>query len=130
MSEIGTARLAMMVARRLCRKAKITSTTITTASVSSSSTCITEARMPVVRSLSTSTSTEAGRPACSSGSRALIASTVWITLAPGWRWTFTMMAGLLFAQAPSFTFSALSTTCATLMSRTGAPLRHATIRFL
>jgi hypothetical protein len=55
----------------------------------------------------------------------LIASTVAITLAPGWRCTFRMMAGVstLPAQAPSRTFSALSTTCATSDSRTGAPLR-------
>jgi hypothetical protein len=53
----------------------------------------------------------------------LIASTVAITLAPGWRCTFRMMAGFMLAQAPSLTFSALSTTCATSFRRTGAPLR-------
>jgi hypothetical protein len=84
-SEIGTARLAISVARGLCRKAKITSTTSTTASTSSIWTCSTEARMPVVRSLSTSMCMAAGSPAESSGRRALMASTVAITLAPGWR---------------------------------------------
>ena len=83
--EIGTARLAITVARRLRKNAKITSTTSNTASSSSISTCSTEARMPVVRSLNTSTFKAVGSPACSSGRRALMASTVAITLAPGWR---------------------------------------------
>jgi hypothetical protein len=128
MSEMGTATLAMTVARRLPRKAKITSTTSTTASTSSISTCSTEARMPAVRSLSTSIFSPAGKPACSSGSCRLMASTVAITLAPGWRCTFRMMAGvsllppsLLPAQAPSWLFSALLTTCATSTMRIGAP---------
>ncbi len=87
--------LAITVARRLCRKKKITSTTSTTASTSSSCTCCTEARMPVVRSLSTSTLQRAGSEACSSGSCFLMASTVPITLAPGWRCTLRMIAGQL-----------------------------------
>ena len=127
-SEIGTARLAISVARGLCRKAKITSTTSTTASTSSICTWCTEARMPVVRSDSTSTSIDCGRPAVSSGSRFLMASTVAITLAPGWRCTLSTMAGCRLAHAPSFTFSALSTTWATSFSRTGAPLRKLTIK--
>ncbi len=94
MSEIGTARLAITVARRLCRKKKITSTTISTASTSSISTWWTDARMPVVRSESTCTSRPAGSPACSSGSWRRMLSTVEITLAPGWRCTFRMMAGV------------------------------------
>ena len=94
MSEIGTATLAISVARRLCRKKKITTTTITTASTSSICTCSTEARMPSVRSESTCTCTLPGRLARSAGSWRLMASTVWITLAPGWRCTLTMMAGV------------------------------------
>ena len=125
--------LAMSVARGLCRKAKITSTTSTTASTSSSCTWCTEARMPVVRSDSTSTLSEAGRPAVNSGRRCLIASTVAMTLAPGWRCTFRTIEGSSWPssadQAPSFTFSALSTTCATWPRRTGALLRKATTRF-
>ena len=133
-SEMGTARLAITVARRLCRKKKITSTTSTTASTSSSCTCSTEARMPVVRSDSTCTFSAAGRPACNSGSSALMASTVAMTLAPGWRCTLRMMAAVrgdscVPAQAPSRLFSALSTTRATSCMRTGAPLRQAMMRF-
>ncbi|MCY1516150.1 hypothetical protein D9M68_507670 [compost metagenome] len=121
--------LAMTVARRLPRNAKITSTTSTTASTSSISTCCTDERMPAVRSLSTSTCRPAGMPACSSGSCFLMALTVAITLAPGWRCTFRMMAGvsctcpstLRPAQAPSCVFSALLTTRATSTMRIGAP---------
>ena len=50
-----------------------------------------------------------------------MASTVPMMLAPGWRCTLTMIAGRMSAQAPSRTFSALSTTSATLLMRMGAP---------
>ncbi len=79
--------------------------------------------MPVVRSLSTATFTEPGMAAVRPGSWALMASTVLMTLAPGWRWTLRMIAGVSPAQAPSLTFSALSTTLATSDRRTAAPLR-------
>ncbi len=122
--------LAITVARRLPRNAKITSTTSTTARISSICTCSTDARMPVVRSESTSILSAAGSPACSSGSCFLMASTVAITLAPGWRCTFMMIAGVSVgppgavavpAHAPSWLFSALSTTRATSTMRIGAP---------
>ena len=62
----------------------------------------------------------AGSPACSSGSLALIASTVAITFAPGWRCTFRMIAGVSTSprpdHAPSWLFSALLTTRATSTS--------------
>jgi hypothetical protein len=45
-----------------------------------------------------------------------------MTLAPGWRWMFRMMAGLVPDQPASFTFSAPATTLATFLSRIGAPL--------
>ena len=50
--------------------------------------------MPLVRSLSTSILTLPGSPACSCGSCALIALTVPMTLAPGWRCTLRMIAGI------------------------------------
>ena len=81
----GTERLGMIVAAVLRRKTKITSTTSTTASTSSNSTSATEARIVVVRSVRTSTSTAAGSAARNCGSRALIRSTTSMTLAPGWR---------------------------------------------
>jgi hypothetical protein len=46
-----------------------------------------------------------------------------MTLAPGWRCTFRITAGVVLAQAPSLVFSAPLTTVATSFSRTGLPLR-------
>ncbi len=83
----------------------------------------------MVRSESTVTFTAGGKDAVRSGSCALIASTVLMTLAPGWRWTLTMIAGVLPDQAPSRTFSAPSITLATSESLTEPPLREAMIRF-
>ena len=60
-SDSGTDRLGMIVAGRLRRNRKITSTTRTTASPSSNSTSATEARMVVVRSVSTATSIAGGQ---------------------------------------------------------------------
>ena len=82
-SDSGTDRLGMSVAGRLRKNRKITSTTRATASPSSNSTSATEARMVTVRSVSGVTVSAAGRAACSSGSSALIVSTVAITFAPG-----------------------------------------------
>ena len=61
--ERGTERLGISVARALRRKTKITSTTSTTARDNSYSTSRTEARMVVVRSVSTFTSMDAGNDA-------------------------------------------------------------------
>jgi len=46
-----------------------------------------------------------------------------MTLAPGWRWTLRMIAGVRLAQAASLLFSGPPTTFATSPSRTGALLR-------
>ena len=120
----------MIVALRLCRKKKITNTTRTTASSSSISTSWTEARIPLVRSDSTVTFSDGGRAAVRSGSCFLMASTVAMTLAPGWRWTLTMIAGVLPDQAPRREFSAPWITLATSARRTEPPFRVAMIRFL
>ncbi len=111
----------MKVAGMLRRNRKITSTTRTTASPSSNSTSETEARIVVVRSVRTVTSTPAGRPAVICGSIALIESTTAMTLAPGWRCTLSRIAGVLFIQESSCVFSALSTTLATSERCTGEP---------
>ena len=50
-------------------------------------------------------------------------STTAMTLAPGWRWTFTITARVEFTQAASLLFSWPSSTVATSRSLTGAPLR-------
>src|SRR4029077_6181705 len=95
-SDSGTERLGIKVADGLRRKTKITATTRTIASPSSNSTSATEARIVVVRSVSTVTSTDAGSEACSAGNIALILSTTAMTLAPGWRWMFMITAGVVF----------------------------------
>ncbi|NHH80490.1 hypothetical protein DRA46_02574 [Burkholderia gladioli] len=75
----------------------------------------------VVRSVTICTSSAAGSVSCSLGRIALIASTVWITLAPGWRCTLTMIAGSESTQAPSLVFSVPAITLATSVSITGRP---------
>ena len=79
----------------------------TSATVSSSVNCTspTEARMVSVRSEMTLTLMADGIEACSTGSIALIRSTVSMTLAPGWRWIARMMARCLLYQPASRLFS-------------------------
>lgn len=108
-SDSGTATLGMSVALALRKNRKITITT--SAMDSSNSNCVssTDARIVVVRSEITCTSTEAGKDACSLGNSALTLSTVWITLAPGCLCTLRMMPGVRSDQAASLRFSASST---------------------
>ena len=119
----GTATLGMIVAVKLRRKRKMTSTTSAMVSISSNCTSCTEARMVVVWSVSMLTSTAGGSVARSWGNRALMRSTTWMMLAPGWRWTLTMTAGTWFIHAAWLMFSTSSTDLATSLSMTGAPLR-------
>ena len=121
--ETGTATLGMAVARALRRKKKITITTRNTESNSSICTSFTEARMVAVRSVRIFMSIDAGSVACNCGIKAFTLSTTSITLAPGWRWMLTMMAGDSLAHAARRTFSASSTTSATSESPMGRPLR-------
>ena len=79
--------------------------------------------MVTVRSVSTATSTAAGSEAWSCGSTRLMRSATSITLAPGWRWMFTITAGTSFIHAARRTFSASSMTSATSDRKSGAPLR-------
>ena len=102
--ETGTEMLGMMVARMLRRKTKMTATTRKMLNASSNPASDTEARIDVVPSLITAICMEAGSPAVSTGSARLIASTVAMTLAFGWRWMLSTMAGVRFAQAPSSVF--------------------------
>ena len=104
-SDSGTERLGMRVADGLRRKTKITATTSTTASPSSNSTSATEARIVLVRSVNRVTSTAAGSDACSDGRSALMLSTTEMTLAPGWRWTFMITAGVVSIHPASLVFS-------------------------
>ncbi|KAG1422320.1 hypothetical protein G6F57_023547 [Rhizopus arrhizus] len=76
--------------------------------------------MVCVRSDPTLTSSVAGKAARSCGSSVWIRLTTSITLAPGWRWMFSRMAGLSPAQAAWRVSSAPSTARATSDSRSGA----------
>ena len=78
--------------------------------------------MVVVRSVSGVMMTDFGSEACKLGSKTLIASATWMTLAPGCRCTFKRIAGVRSIQAPSWTSSAPSTASATSDSSTGRPL--------
>ena len=120
-SDSGTAIAGISVAGTLRRKTNITITTSATASSNSNWTSWTEARMVVVRSVNTLTSTVPGSAACSCGRTFLMRSTVSMTFAPGWRWIFRMIAGVLLAQAASLAFSAPSITSAISRKRIGAP---------
>ena len=91
--ETGTVMPGMKVAAADLKKTKMTRTTRTTASISSNCTSCTEARMVVVRSVSTVTGTEEGRALWSCGKSCLTRSTTSIRLAPGCRWMLTMIAG-------------------------------------
>ncbi len=100
-----------------------TITTITTDSASSNCTSRTDARMVVVRSVTTRTSSAAGSDCCKFGSSFLMPSTTWMTFAPGWRCTFRMIAGVASTHAPSLVFSGPCTMVATSVSMAGRPLR-------
>ncbi len=77
----------------------MTMTTSAMVSISSNSTSFTDARIVVVRSVSTDTCTAAGSAVLSCGSSAFTRSTTEMMLAPGWRCTLTMTAGTLFIHA-------------------------------
>ena len=117
----------MIVVRALPRKAKVTATTSAMANNSSICTSRTELRMLCVRSVRTETVIDAGRLAESCGSRARTRSATSITLAPGWRWMFSRMAGTSPDQAARKRSSAPFSTVATSPSRKAAPSCQARI---
>jgi len=92
---------------------KITATTSTIAIANSNSTSATEARIVIVRSVRTVMSTACGNVACSAGSSAVMLSTTEMTLAPGWRWTLRITAGVVFIQPASLVFSSSLSAVAT-----------------
>ncbi len=113
----------MRVAVQFRRKRKITSTTSTMVSPRVNSTSLTEARIVVVRSVRMWMSTEAGRVSLRRGRMFLMLLTTEMMFAPGCRWMLTITAGSLFIQAACRTSSIPSSTRATSLSLTGAPLR-------
>ena len=122
-SDSGKATPAMKVARTVRRKMSTTSTTSATARMRVNCTSRTEARMVLVRSLTTVSLAPAGMARCSFGNSPSTRCTVSMTLAPGWRCTSTITAGAPSYQPPTLVFSSPSSTLATSLSSTGAPLR-------
>ena len=84
-SDNGTVTAGIIVAQKLRRNAKITSTTSTTVKHKVSFTSVKLALIDNERSLTTMSFTDGGMPASSRGSIALIRSTSWSVFEPGWR---------------------------------------------
>ena len=122
-SDSGTVTAGMTVAQKLRRNRKITMTTSATVSSNVNCTSATEARMVSVRSEMIETFTAAGIDASSTGSIALMRSTVSMTLAPGWRWIARMIARCWLNQPATRSFSGALMAWPTSRIRTGAPLR-------
>src|SRR6476646_6648104 len=112
-SDSGTAMLGITVPATVRRNTKITSTTSTTVSTSSNCTSSTDARIVVVRSVSTLTDTDGGSVDWRWGSSLWMRSTTSMMFAPGCRWMFITTDGGASAHAACRTFSADSTTSAT-----------------
>ncbi len=93
-SDSGSATPAMTVARTVRRKISTTVMTSATLRISVNCTSRTDARMLAVASCTMVRVAPTGIERCSFGSSFLMRATVSITLAPGWRWMSTMMAGL------------------------------------
>ena len=92
-SETGTAATGMMAARTLARNSSTTTMTRATAISSDRSASSSVARMAGERSLATCSSTPPGRKARRAGISAVIASTVSMMLASGWRLMISSTAG-------------------------------------
>ena len=125
-SDTTVATAGITVARALRKNALTTSTTSAIEISSVSSISRSDERMDWVLSEATCSRTSCGNWACSSGISARTPSTVSITLAPGWRVTSTITAGLPLKRPRVLVFSTPSTTSATSASRIAAPLRQAT----
>ncbi len=93
-SDTTTATAGISVALPLCRNSSTTTTTSTTAISRVRSTSASEARMVRVRSMETSRVICGGISARTEGSSALMRSTTETMLAPGWRVTWMITAGL------------------------------------
>src|SRR5205823_14218362 len=97
-SDNGTAILGMIVARTVRKNAKTTRITRNTEMISVISMSCTDARMVVVRSITTSRWIAGEIEAESCGISAYTRSTVSMMFAPGWRKIMIRTAGLPFAE--------------------------------
>ena len=86
--------LGISVADNVRRNKKITKITKNTAINSSIVTSSTEDLIVFVLSLKIDISIELGNEAFNVGSNCFIVSVTFITLAPGWRWMFKIIAGV------------------------------------
>ena len=122
-SDTGTATLGIKVARPLRRNKKTTRTTRQTATTSVRSTSRNDARMVVVRSITTSTLIALGMDARSCGSIAVMLSTVSIMLAFGCRVMMISTEGLPLEEPELRRSCTESTTLPRSVSLTAEPLR-------
>ncbi len=122
-SETGTATLGMSAARPLRRKRNTTSTTSATENASVRPASRSEARMVVVRSIITRRSIALGIDARSVGRSSVTRSTVSMMLALGCRLMITSTDGLPLDEPALRRSCTESTTSATSVITTGAPLR-------
>ena len=113
----------MIVAVRLRRNRKITSTTRITVSISVNCTSRTDSRIEAERSRITRTLTDAGTCASMEGSTARTRSTTSMVLASGWRWMASTMARVPLNQFATCSLATLSFTWPRSRRRTGLPLR-------
>src|SRR3979409_2446064 len=112
-SETGTASAGMIVAGIVRRNRKITMTTRQIAIASVSCTSVTDSRIEIERSLSTSILIDGGTDARYCGSRLRTRSTTATVLASVWRWVASTTARLSLNQLAILSFSTPSTTRAT-----------------
>ena len=122
-SDTGTATLGINVARQLRRNRKTTRTTRQTATTSVRSTSRNDARMVVVRSITTSTLIALGMDARSCGSIAVMLSTVSIMLAFGCRVMMISTEGLPLEEPELRRSCTESTALPKSVSLTAEPLR-------
>ena len=122
-SDTGTATLGISVARPLRRNRNTTSTTSATEIISARPVSRSDARIVVVRSIASVTVIALGIDARSGGSIAVTRSTVSMMLALGWRLMMTSTEGRPLAMPALRKSCTESTTSATSVSRTAAPLR-------
>ena len=121
-SETGTARLGISVARPLRRNRKTTRITSATEISRVSSASSSDARIDGLRSSITFSLTCGPSSSCSTGSCAWMASVASMMLAPGWRVTISSTAGRSSEKPALRTSSTESLTLATSPRRTAAPL--------